>query len=694
MFYPVNSIYRSYFSVRLLSLLLILGTLLTLSSCQNNSNPPGETNFQAIVDSATAIYDGGNQKKAVSYLNSEYKKFSHHDLRQTFEYYNINYNYTYHILGDSVKATLYADSMLNLFDTADKRIKYPSEYGRAHFFKGDVLFDSKHYNQAYQYFYQGKIIASNSLDVCVISDYSYRMGMINYKQGHYREAAANFKNGYNEHSTCRITFRTFYRRQELLNNAGLSYSKLNENDSAMYFFKQALSLINQEKERFKTSDNLLDVARGVIYGNQANIYLRQRNYALGGLLLKKSININLRKGNDNRDAQLSEMKLAHLYYDRANQDSLFALLQNVKRQWDTINNPEILPDWNYLSARYYAKKNDAKSALGYFKAYDSLKDVMAAKQKALREADVSEQIKRLEKNYEYDRLQKNNQRQNTLLIVVIVFAVLLTIIMFLVYSNWQRSKKNIIKLDGLNNQINEQNNSLTRALTELNISSQEKDRILRTVAHDLRNPIGGISSLTGLMAEEAQTTDQQESIRLIKETSDNSLQLINEILEATNHKKKDLIKEPTDINLLITNSVELLRFKAAEKDQNIVIVLLPYSVQLNLNREQIWRVISNLISNAIKFSPLKSKITVKAALIGDEVHISVKDNGIGVPDHLNDKIFNMFTEAKRPGTAGEKSFGLGLSICRQIIESHGGRLWLENNPEGGSIFCFSLKTTA
>ncbi|HEY8931171.1 MAG TPA: ATP-binding protein [Mucilaginibacter sp.] len=690
--YRNRDTYRPFFSVWLLTL-QFFGVLFFISSCQNNSNPPDEASFQAVVDSASSLYDHGNQKKAVSYLNSEYKKFGHHDLKQTFEYYNLNYNYTYHFLGDSVKAILYADSMLNLFDTADKKLKYPSEYGRAHFFKGDVLFDSKHYNQAYQYFYQGKIIASNSLDVCVLSDYSYRMGMINYKQGHYRQAAANFKNGYNEHSTCRITFRTFYRRQELLNNAGISYSKLNENDSAMYFFKRALNLIDQQKERFKTSANLLDVARGVIYGNQANIYLRQHNYAQAGQLLKKSININLHTGNDNRDAQLSEMKLAHMYYDRNNQDSLFALLQNVKRQTDTIKNPEILPDWNYLAARYYIKKNDAKSALGYFKAYDSLKDVMAARQKALQEADVSEQIKRLEKNYEFDKLQKNSQLQNTMLIVILVFAVLLTIIMFLVYSNWQRSKKNIIKLDSLNNQINEQNSSLTRALAELNISSQEKDRILRTVAHDLRNPIGGISSLTGLIAEEAQTTDQQESIRLIKETSDNSLQLINEILEATNHQKTEIIKEPVDINLLITNSIELLRFKAAEKNQSIVTALLPESVQINANREQIWRVISNLISNAIKFSPLRAKIIVKAVLVADEVHICVKDNGIGVPDYLKEKIFNMFTEAKRPGTAGEKSFGLGLSICRQIIESHGGKLWFENNPEGGSTFCFSLKTT-
>jgi two-component system sensor histidine kinase VicK len=87
----------------------------------------------------------------------------------------------------------------------------------------------------------------------------------------------------------------------------------------------------------------------------------------------------------------------------------------------------------------------------------------------------------------------------------------------------------------LNQQINEQNLCLENALNDLNNSSQEKDRILRTVAHDLRNPIGGIASLNGtMMADDEYTEDQKELINLVKETSVNSLELINEILEATN----------------------------------------------------------------------------------------------------------------------------------------------------------------
>jgi len=149
-------------------------------------------------------------------------------------------------------------------------------------------------------------------------------------------------------------------------------------------------------------------------------------------------------------------------------------------------------------------------------------------------------------------------------------------------------------------------------------------------------------------------------------------------------------KELADINLLATNSVELLRFKAAEKGQQIILELSGMAEELMISREKIWRVISNLISNAIKFSPRGSSIKVKITDFDNEVEISVKDSGIGIPDEIKYKVFNMFTEAKRTGTAGEKSFGLGLSICRQIIENHQGKIWFTSEDKGGTTFFVRL----
>jgi two-component system sensor histidine kinase VicK len=103
---------------------------------------------------------------------------------------------------------------------------------------------------------------------------------------------------------------------------------------------------------------------------------------------------------------------------------------------------------------------------------------------------------------------------------------------------------------------------------------------LRTVAHDLRNPIGGIASLTTMMADDEYTADQKELINLVKETSYNSLELINEILEATNMASVKFKLEQVEINSLVSNSVELLRFKAAEKGQTILLETLDKQQEL------------------------------------------------------------------------------------------------------------------
>jgi len=256
----------------------------------------------------------------------------------------------------------------------------------------------------------------------------------------------------------------------------------------------------------------------------------------------------------------------------------------------------------------------------------------------------------------------------------------------LIYKNWKRSKEDVQTVKILNQQINQQNLELEHALTDLKQKSQEKDHILRTVAHDLRNPIGGIAALTGLIDNEDCTDEQKELISLIKETSRNSLELINEILEATNITSVQLQPEPTEINALVSNSIELLRFKASEKRQKILYEPLVAPLNLELSREKIWRVISNLISNAIKFSAIGNTISVKITQEDQQVIISVVDNGIGIPDNLKDHVFNMFTIAQRPGTAGEQSFGLGLFICKQIIEKSNGKIWFTGSKTGTSFY--------
>lgn len=666
-----------------------------LPSCKQAAvrSTQNEAAYNTIIDSANHLYDAGRQSEALAYLDSVTTDLNSLTLSQKVVYYTLHYNYNYQITQNNSKAVYYANQLLKLSKTITNPEDHASVYSTALFYKGDALFRQNKYNEAYFNYYQGKIASSQSKKIqnCVLSDYSYHMGMILYKQEHYRMAAGYFKTSFKEAADCQETFRGFYRKQELLSNAGISYSEINELDSALLYLKKALKFINTPPTKYKVADSLLNAARGVVYGNEASVYIKKRQYNEAKDLLKKSIAINVKKGFENNDALISELKLVELYEQQNQIDSMLPVLRQTQMQLKVIKDDNAATNWNRLMASYYEHKNQLAQSIIYLKKYDTLKTKLNDKVLAFKANDITAQLKRFEKDHEVNLLKKNNEQKNLYLTIALVFFVMAVVILLLIYSNWLKSKRLLITQSELNHQVNRKNTDLEKALGKLEMSSQEKDRILHTVAHDLRNPIGGIASLTGsILDDDDCSAEQKNYLNLVKDTAYNTLELINEILEAANCSEENLNKQWVEINALLSNSVDLLRFKAAEKDQKIILNVLDTPLKLMISREKIWRVVSNLISNAIKFSQVGGLIEVSILKVDNAIKISVKDNGIGIPDTMQDKVFNMFTEAKRPGTSGEKSFGLGLSISRHIIELHGGKIWFENNQDSGTTFNIKL----
>jgi len=190
-----------------------------------------------------------------------------------------------------------------------------------------------------------------------------------------------------------------------------------------------------------------------------------------------------------------------------------------------------------------------------------------------------------------------------------------------------------------------------------------------------------------LLHEGGHTDDHRGMLQLIRTTSTATLELIGQLLHV--HGKKENLKlDPVNLHMLLQYCVDVARFRANDKGQQLILETVP--VVMMLDRERIWRVLSNLIGNAIKFSPDGSAITIRMMSESGAALIEVEDNGIGIPDSIKDRIFDMFTDAKRPGTSGEESFGLGLAISKQIVEAHGGRLWFESSVDRGTVFRVQL----
>jgi signal transduction histidine kinase len=138
--------------------------------------------------------------------------------------------------------------------------------------------------------------------------------------------------------------------------------------------------------------------------------------------------------------------------------------------------------------------------------------------------------------------------------------------------------------------------------------------------------------------------------------------------------------------------VDIQNAKAAAKKIKIVASVPENPIYAIVQEDKIRRVFDNLLSNAIKFSHEGSEINVRLTTQAGKVHVSIADNGIGIPERNKPHVFDMFTDAKAKGTNGEIPHGLGLSISQQIIRSHKGEIWFESEEGKGSTFHVTIPT--
>lgn len=167
--------------------------------------------------------------------------------------------------------------------------------------------------------------------------------------------------------------------------------------------------------------------------------------------------------------------------------------------------------------------------------------------------------------------------------------------------------------------------------------------------------------------------------------------MISELLNSsTSLEVKEIDKKEMDIISLLRQCVDLLKFKANEKNITIFFHHDIDKILLSADNEKLWRLFSNLIMNAIKFSENNKAIYLYVEKYMNEVVINIQDEGIGIPENLKNTVFDMFTSARRKGTAGEQPFGIGLHTCKQIVEAHKGRIWFISNEPIGTSFYVAL----
>ena len=272
-----------------------------------------------------------------------------------------------------------------------------------------------------------------------------------------------------------------------------------------------------------------------------------------------------------------------------------------------------------------------------------------------------------------------------------LFLFLLLIVVLI--RNWLHSKKYIANLESLNKTVHTQNEQLEIAISAIQKTYTEKDNILKLVAHDLRTPIASIPAMVDIIISEQDEAQKLEYLEMIKSECNSSLTLIAEIMATSDISNKNIEKEPTLLNEFINDCAIILALKVKEKNQQLIVDLPAFDTTVMLNPEKMKRVVFNLVTNSVKFSKKDTTITLTAKISGNKAIIEVSDNGIGIPEKLLSEIFNISKTGKRKGTDGEKSYGIGLNICKRIVEAHDGIIKVKSQEGKGSTFTVELPLT-
>ena len=229
-------------------------------------------------------------------------------------------------------------------------------------------------------------------------------------------------------------------------------------------------------------------------------------------------------------------------------------------------------------------------------------------------------------------------------------------------------------------------------LLELNA---EKDKFFSIIAHDLRGPFNGFLGLTNLMAEEGPDLKQDEIQRIarnIRDSATNLFGLLENLLEWARLQRGITPFEPASTLLmpLLAESMNPVTDSANKKEIEITYEI-PGDLEIFADEFMLSSTIRNLASNAVKFTKKGGKVTIAAkTLPGYSVEIAVRDTGIGMNSKMLDDLFRLDVQTNRRGTENEPSSGLGLIICKDFIEKHGGKLRVESKEGKGSVFYFTI----
>jgi signal transduction histidine kinase len=260
------------------------------------------------------------------------------------------------------------------------------------------------------------------------------------------------------------------------------------------------------------------------------------------------------------------------------------------------------------------------------------------------------------------------------------------------YLQEKTIKNQYEELKELNASLEEKVKLRTKELQDLN---NTKDKFFSIIAHDLKNPFNTLLGFSDLLRSNYNDFDdnkRKEFIDILHITSQNGFSLLENLLEWSRSQTGRIKFEPEklDLRLLLEEIITMIKSSAIKKNIDITNNISNNASSLLADENMVRTILRNLLSNAIKFTPSNGSVEINSQHSEGFIEISVKDSGVGMSEKEKNSLLRIDVNQSKKGTDNEEGTGLGLILCKEFVEKHGGKIWVKSEEGEGSTFTFSI----
>ncbi len=487
--------------------------------------------------------------------------------------------------------------------------------------------------------------------------YSYiNIGFVNRIQENYEKALSSFRKAIEIRETINDSVGIASATLEL----GRTYKAKGEYDEAMKYFRKSLELHREINNKQYMAYSL---------NGMGDIFLIKKNYDAALERYKKAIKLNEERGN--ATGIINDYLGVALVYSEINEKHLGEkyITMAFDKAKASSNSRSLLKAFE-TKARFYENIGEYRTANKSYRKYLEIYDSLYSQQQFQTLSEIKDRFAITEKLSETSKSLEAKRKEQIYFYSLIL---LLLIIAIGLITRYRAKVK-------MNNKLQKINHT--------------KDKVFSVISHDLKSPFNSLIGFSEVLMEELEERnyeDAKHQAYLLNKTANDSFMLINNLLNWSRSQRESISFEPEELLLdEVVNSVLSIAESAAEEKNISIHKQYDENLTLMADQDLLNTILTNLITNAIKFTHVEGKVSIEAKKDGQNIRISIIDNGVGISDENLKKLFDLGESFSTRGTGNEKGTGLGLMVCKDFVELHGGTINIESTQGKGSRFTFSI----